>query len=136
MSMSYDRFFQWYPKYTKYYDNAVVKALYEFLSQPESIEKMLIANDTYGKPALVGALDEVENRFHDPVNFNLTDNVIKQLVGSMVKEIIADFGYDNPNRDQKPISNTLYIKSATYYQKIGKATKRLVKKVTIEDIIK
>ena len=130
--MSYDRVYMWYPRYQKYYDNNIVKKLYKFMSEPENIEKMLIANDVYGRPALAGIISEVEAHFHDPVNFNLNENILKQFVGSMVREIINDFGYDIDR--QKSISNTKYIKSATYYKKSGEITKRLVKKVMIEDV--
>ena len=131
--MSYERFYEMYPKYKRYYEKPACKELYEFMSKPENIHKMLVANDEYGKPALAGILNEVESKFHDNVLFDLRDNVLKQLVGSMVREVIMDFGYDIDR--QKTISNTQYIRSATYYQKTGKVKKRLVMKVEVEDVI-
>lgn len=130
--MSYDRFYMWYPKYKRYYDNNTAKSLYDFMSRAENIEKMLVANDEYAKPALAGVLSDIEKDFHDPVSFDLSENVLKQFVGSMVREIIFDFGYEIDR--QKSISNTKFIKSATYYKKTGSPTKKLVKKVIIEDI--
>lgn len=127
--MSYDRFFEWYPRYQCERSNRVVKELYNFMSQPEMIEKMLIANDDYGKPALAGIVDEVESRFYDEELFNLNDNFLRQLVGSMVREIIADFGYKVGK--QKTLTGTKYFKSATHYQKMDEATLKLVKVTTI-----
>lgn len=128
--MSFERFLKMYPKYKIFKNNKTVQAIYNYLSEARSIDCMLQAcnND---KPALNGVL-QIENLFADRADFDLKNKTNRQLVGSMIREILLDFGY------LKNIQRTLtgkYFQSATHYNYCSeKATKRIIKKVIIEDI--
>ena len=61
------------------------------------------------------------------------DYFLRKALGSIVKHIISDFGCEV--NVQKNISKGSYIKSATHYNfDQSKATKRLVRKLAIENI--
>lgn len=120
-------------KYIKYKDNTVVKAVFQFIDEPESIEKMILSTEQ-NRPALEGVIEDIEAKFPASLNFDLAnDYTLRKALGSMVKYIISDFGYEV--NTQKNISRGNHMKSATHYKfNSSKATKRIVKKVAIEDI--
>ena len=133
--MSFERFFEFFPRFKRYQNNSYVKEMYVFFSTLESIENMLTANDEFEVPALSGIIKEVEANFHDVTNINLDDDASRRLIGGMVKEIIFDFGYEV--NKQKSMKGSAYIKSATHYTKVPANATKILKKVTvIEDIKK
>lgn len=79
-------------------DNTDTRAIMEFLSSPESVNKMIIVSDL-GIPAITPVVRELEEKFansnlsplhHDGKNQNA---VHRQNVGRMIKFIMAQFGY-------------------------------------------
>ncbi len=79
-------------------DNVDTRAIMNFLSLPESVNKMIIASEM-GLPAITPIVKELENRFgnsrlsplhHQGKNQNA---VHRQNVGRMIKFIMAQFGY-------------------------------------------
>lgn len=79
-------------------DNIDTRAIMDFLSLPESVNKMIIASEM-GLPAITPIVKELENRFensglsplhHDGKNQNA---VHRQNVGRMIKFVMAQFGY-------------------------------------------
>ncbi|MBC9783525.1 hypothetical protein H1S01_03235 [Heliobacterium chlorum] len=130
--MSLDRFFGWYPKYKKFKDNPTVKKIYEFLSEPESIDKMISACEN-GKPALSGIVQKLEEQFANDPYLTLSNNTVKQLIGSLIKEVLYDFGYIV--NIQRVVSNSQVFSSATHYCKDDEKVKKiLVRKLVIEDV--
>lgn len=128
--MSFERFFNWYKKYKRFQGNLVVVEIYEYLSRPESIYNMLLASDS-GKPALMGVVRDFEEKFEHKIN--LSDKVIKHLVGSMVKEVIYDFGY--MQRAQRTMPTSKYFTSATYYEKEEQQVKKkVIPEIRIVDV--
>lgn len=78
--------------------NLDTKEMMEFLSSPESVNKMIVASDMK-LPALSPVVKELETRFgnckeaplnHDGPNHNAKN---RQNVGRMVKFIMAQYGY-------------------------------------------
>lgn len=79
-------------------DNADTRAIMDFLSLPESVNKMTIASEM-GLPAITPIVKELEDRFenselsplhHQGKNQNA---VHRQNVGRMIKFVMAQFGY-------------------------------------------
>ena len=79
-------------------DNVDTRAVMDFLSLPESVNKMIIASEM-GLPAITPIVKELEDRFensglsplhHQGKNQNA---VHRQNVGRMIKFVMAQFGY-------------------------------------------
>lgn len=79
-------------------DNVDTRAIMDFLSTPESVNKMIIASEM-GLPAITPVVKELEKRFgnaglsplhHQGKNQNA---VHRQNVGRMIKFVMAQFGY-------------------------------------------
>jgi len=127
-----DHFFnEKYARYRKKYGvNLSMKDIYNFLSDPTSIDKMIKANDL-GLPALAGVVKELENKFSNRTDIDLRKNEVRQLVGCMVEEIIHEFGYKS--HVQRTIRNPGFFKSATNYEPHEASRKYIiVNKPTIE----
>ncbi len=73
-------------------------AVMDFLSQPESVNKMIVMSEV-GLPALAGVVKELEERFgdcqHFPLNHDAEDSNApnRRNVGWMVKFIMKHYGY-------------------------------------------
>jgi hypothetical protein len=79
-------------------DNSDTRAIMDFISLPESVNKMIIASEM-GLPAITPIVKELEKRFensklsplhHEGKNQNA---VHRQNVGRMIKFVMAQFGY-------------------------------------------
>lgn len=79
-------------------DNVDTRAIMDFLSLPESVNKMIIASEM-GLPAITPIVKELEDRFensglsplhHQGKNQNA---VHRQNVGRMIKFVMTQFGY-------------------------------------------
>lgn len=79
-------------------DNVDTRAIMDFISLPESVNKMIIASEM-GLPAITPIVKELEERFE---NSNLSplhhqgknqNAVHRQNVGRMIKFVMAQFGY-------------------------------------------
>ena len=79
-------------------DNVDTRAIMDFLSLPESVNKMIIASEM-GLPAITPIVKELEDRFensglsplhHQGENQNA---VHRQNVGRMIKFVMSQFGY-------------------------------------------
>ena len=121
-------------KYVKYQDNSVVESVFKFVAEPESIDKMILSTNQ-NRPALEGIIEDIEAKFPNSLNFDLdNDYTLRKCLGSIVKYIISEFGYEV--NTQKNISKGSYVKSATHYTfNPEKATKRIVKTISIENIL-
>jgi len=134
--MPWERIFQWWPIYRKYENVEELKALYNVMSLPENIEKMINANDNMDKPPIVGLQNVIEEgKGKDALGeLDIRKNKnLRRLMGSMIGEILYDYGY-RPHK-QRNISHggSSYFKSATHYEYTdGTATKKLQKEIAIE----
>lgn len=79
-------------------ENIDTRSIMDFLSLPESVNKMIIASEM-GLPAITPIVKELENKFessklsplhHQGKNQNA---VHRQNVGRMIKFVMAQFGY-------------------------------------------
>ena len=109
--MIIDRFLEWYPRYRQSFSDPVYKELYSFLSSPQSIWAMAQACEA-GKPALNGVVKELEDSFEG--RFDFDNPVNRRMIGSMIKEILHDFGFRR--KGQRMVSNSRYFTTASYYE--------------------
>jgi hypothetical protein len=132
--MGYDRLFSWNKHYGDMKDNKSLKELYDWLCLPESIFKMEISS-SYERPALEGVVKDIEEKFENRPDFDLSNNRVRQVVGSVIKEILYDYGYRQSVKKTIPSSRSKYFKSATFYEKQNDlATKEIIQTLTIQDI--
>lgn len=82
-----------------------------YLSSPDCVWVMVQASEA-GKPALSGVVKELENRFEDRFDFHNPTN--RRMIGSMIKEIIYDFGFRRTS--QRLVSNSSYFSTASVYK--------------------
>ena len=79
-------------------DNVDTRAIMDFLSLPESVNKMIIASEM-GLPAITPIVKELEDRFENsglsPLHHKAENQnaVHRQNVGRMIKFVMSQFGY-------------------------------------------
>lgn len=109
--LSLERFNEWYPRYREVMGKPIFQEVYRFLSSPHSIWAMAKASEN-SKPALTGVVKELENKFTG--SFDLDNPMNRRMIGSMIKEIIHDFGFRR--KGQRLVSNSSYFTTASYYE--------------------
>lgn len=72
---------------------ADARDVFDFLSQPENINQMIVMSD-HGLPALGGVVKTLESKFANAANFSLSEKEHRKDVGAMVKRILVEFGYE------------------------------------------
>jgi hypothetical protein len=128
------KFIEEYTRFKKYLDSPTANEVYEFLSELENIQKLIIANEN-GKPALFGCLSVLEERFGEKEDFNFNEYFPKQCVGMMVKFILGQFGYiSTVQRDMPKGSFTYFTSSMLYELRPDSAKFKLIQKLDIEPI--
>ena len=101
-------------KYIKYENSSELKKVFQFLCKQDSISKM-ISSCKNNRPALEGVIEDIEKNFPVGADFDIkNDYFLRNTLGSIVKYIISDFGYEVDM--QKDIHKGSYIKSATSYK--------------------
>ena len=101
-------------KYIKYENSSQIEEVFKFLCKKDSIAKMISASKN-DRPALEGVIEDIEKNFPVGVDFDIKgDYFLRNALGSIVKYIISDFGYEVDM--QKDIHKGSYIKSATSYK--------------------
>lgn len=100
------------PMYKNFENNPTAQVLFKYLTYPDNIRKMQIANSK-GEAALTGILDEIETIFHNPPNFDLNEDHTRQFVGSIVGLIFRDLNYITDA--SKAIQNGKYFKNASNF---------------------
>lgn len=122
------------PKYKKYSESQNAERVYNYLKMPDSIDKMIAANNN-GRPALYGVQSYVETNFANLADFNFNESFVKQCVGSMVRDILYPLGFKPFLQRDLPKKESLYFTSATHYafdESIARC--RLVRKLAIEEL--
>ena len=136
--MDFREFIESDPKYKKFIENETAESLFNYMSEPVNIDKMIMAN-TNGRPALEGILPEIEEKFNSD-DFNIEkDNFTRQFIGVMVREIIKDFGYivDRTEINRQKNIKSKFITSATHYKYVPDLAKKMIKKeISVVDIEK
>ena len=101
-------------KYIKYENSSQIEEVFKFLCKKDSIAKMISASKN-DRPALEGVIEDIEKNFPVGADFDIKgDYFLRNALGSIVKYIISDFGYEVDM--QKDIHKGSYIKSATSYK--------------------
>lgn len=124
------RMYNRYKKYAKY-DEYSMHEIYDFLSSPKSVAKMIHVNDL-GKSALEGVVRELESKFGEKFKFlenndkNDKINTVKQCVGSFVREILRDYGYE-PGKSCKLPKGLKYFRNASHYNNTGEGKTKEIK---------
>jgi hypothetical protein len=122
-----------YPRYNQYVSSVTAMSVFDFLSEVENINRMLTANNN-GKNALFGVLNDLELNFKDNSDFNFMDGFVKQCVGTMVKFILYQFGYESHIQKDMPRGSYSFFTSAMSYKKTFEGKFRLIQKLSIEPI--
>jgi len=120
--MPWERIFERWPTYKEYENVEELKNLYDVMSLPENIDKMISSNDDINKPRppLVGLLDVIMEK---KGSLDIKgDKRIRRFIGSMIGEILLDYGY-RPEKQMnishsggKKQSANRYFMSATRYK--------------------
>ena len=104
--------------------------LIAFFSDPVNLDRMLLLNDFAEMAPLSAIVAELENNFESRINFASLD--VRQMIGSMIKDVLAPFGYEP--FDRTLVRNSRYFKVSARYRKIGAPTLALQKNYVITEI--
>ena len=100
---------------------ADARDVFDFLSQPENINQMIVMSDL-GLPALGGVVKTLESKFANAANFSLSEKEHRKDVGAMVKRILGEFGYKTFEKNSKPLCDFMgakLFKTSHVYEKKG-----------------
>jgi hypothetical protein len=133
MKREYDEFFNDNPKYGGYRANVSFLEMYQWLSEPHQVCDMMEASK-YERPALEGVVYSLEEKFGNRTDLNLTDNFVKQMIGTAVKHILLYFGY--VQTIQKAMPKGRFFMSATHYKYDENASRKktLILKPVVEQL--
>lgn len=133
-----------YFKGSSIYNNDT-KAIMDFISSAESVNKMIVASDM-GLPALTPIVEELENKFKNsnlsPLHHNGKNKnaVHRQNVGRMIKYVMAQFGYipiDGGLSERARIpkfANSQYFYTAAIYRKLKQPKYNIDLKIITTDL--
>ena len=130
--MHFKEFISKYPRYSKFNFHKSAEELFDFLCQPEIIDRMMIINDHAGLSALDAVVSDVETQFGSTPDFQLDSQLdARQMVGAMIKFILEPFGYFSVPDNRTSVKNSKIFRLAMHY--VFDPTKRtLLLKKTIE----
>jgi hypothetical protein len=133
MKATFADFLKENPNCSKFAGNPDAIAAFDFLSQDDSIIKMIDFSEAE-KPALAGCVHEIEFWFDSlpssAIDFN--DDFTRTAVGRMVKTILKPFGYEvTTQKDLTKGFKGKYFTSASCYQfnKNAPATMKIARAV-------
>lgn len=129
ITTSFEGFFNRYRRFIKYKEIPAVLSLFEFLTSPEIIDRMIIVNDHAGLSPLDAVVESVESF---DINFS-GELESRQMVGAMIKFTLEPFGYSPTDRTSIRNSKKGYFKLASRYVRTNEnqATMMLEKRVRI-----
>ena len=123
MLSKYNDFIRHNPRYKQLEFDDYYKNVFNFLLEKPNIISMIEASK-WEKPALSGCVVKLEKKFPDLLGHQYKGNFIKQSIGTMIKEVLAPFGYipDVPKRIS-PVKSEFFISTHTY--RLDKNLRRL-----------
>ena len=128
--MLLDGFFDRYPRFRQHAENAAMSDLLAFLGDPGNVDRMILLNDIAEMAPLSALVNELELQFECRIDFRSLD--VRQMIGTMIKDVLAPFGYEP--FDRTLVRNSRYFKVSARYRKIGEPTLALKKDYTITKI--
>ena len=128
--MLLDGFFDRYPRFRQHAENAAISDLLAFMGDPGNVDRMLLLNDIAEMAPLSALVNELELQFECRIDFRSLD--VRQMIGTMIKDVLAPFGYEPSDRTL--VRNSRYFKVSARYRKIGEPTLVLKKDYTITKI--
>ena len=131
MKATFDDFLAENMNCSKYGNNSDAIAIFNLLSEDESIISMIDASEA-GKPALAACVSAVEAYFDNSQNptMNLTDGFTRTVVGRMVKSILGPFGYEvTIQKDLPKATKAKYFTSASCYELRGIPRMKVARKI-------
>lgn len=114
--LSFDSFLQTDHRYRGFAQNSLARKVAEFIAEPESIFKMIRATEE-DKPALLGIVKELEEKFKEQSEFDLQKAAVKQYIGAYIKYVLGFFGYVPVRQKYMPANSSEFFKSASVYKK-------------------
>ena len=115
MLNTYQDFINHNPRYQQLESDTYFQDIFKFLSEKMTIVSMVEACK-WNKPALSGCVTQLELKFPDLLKQNYNDHFIKQSIGTMIKEVLAAFGYMPLVKKRLLPVKSKYFKSAHTYQ--------------------
>ena len=128
--MLLDGFFDRTPRFRQHAENPVMQELLAFFSDSVRLDRMLLLNDFAEMAPLSAIVAELENSFESRINFASLD--VRQMIGSMIKDVLAPFGYEP--FDRTLVRNSRYFKVSARYRKTGSPTLALQKNYIITSL--
>lgn len=125
--MLLDGFFDRHPRFRQHAENASISDLLAFMADPANVDRMILLNDVAEMAPLSAVVIELEARFEDCIDFRSLD--VRQMIGTMIKDVLAPFGYEPSDRTL--VRNSRYFKVSARYRKIGAPTQALQKNFVI-----
>ena len=128
--MLLDGFFDRYPRFRQHAENAATPDLLAFIGNPCSVDRMILLNDVAEMAPLSALVSELEMQFEGRIDLRSLD--VRQMIGSMIKDVLAPFGYEP--FDRTLVRNSRYFKVSARYRKTGSSTLVLQKNYIITSI--
>ena len=128
--MLLDGFFDRTPRFRQHAENPVMPELLAFFSDPIHLDRMLLLNDFADMAPLSAIVAELEDCFEPRIDFSSLD--VRQMIGSMIKNVLAPFGYEP--FDRTLVRNSRYFKVSARYRKTGSPTLALQKNYIITSL--
>ena len=128
--MLLDGFFDRNPRFRQHAENASILDLFAFMADPANIDRMILLNDVAEMAPLSAIVIELETKFEDCIDFRSLD--VRQMIGTMIKDVLAPFGYEP--FDRTLVRNSRYFKVSARYRKIGAPALALQKNYVITEI--
>ena len=128
--MLLDGFFDRHPRFRQHAENSSISDLLAFMADPANVDRMILLNDVAEMAPLSALVIELEAKFEDCIDFRSLD--VRQMIGTMIKDVLAPFGYEPSDRTL--VRNSRYFKVSARYRKIGTPTLALQKNYVITPI--
>lgn len=116
--MLLDGFFDRYPRFRQHAENPAITDLLAFMGDPCSVDRMILFNDIAEMAPLSALVGELETQFESRIDLRSLD--VRQMIGTMIKDVLALFGYEPSDRTL--VRKSRYFKVSARYRKSGSPT--------------
>lgn len=105
-------------KFKALYETKLGKSIWDFLNEDDNIIRMETAS-LLRRPAVEGIAKHLKNRFGTEIkHFRREGKLLrlKQMIGHMVKQIMAEQGFEVYKKGVRVITDDLFSKATRYYK--------------------